>query len=47
MEYLKFIPEECIENFHTGQIVKGIVKNIRNYGVFVEIGDGITRTFAY
>lgn len=25
-----------------GQVVNGIVKNIRNYGVFVEIGAGVT-----
>ena len=25
-----------------GQVVKGIVKNIRKYGVFVEIGAGVT-----
>ena len=30
------------ENLTQGQIVKGIVKNIRNYGVFVEIGAGVT-----
>ena len=30
------------ENLQPGQIVKGIVKNIRKYGVFVEIGAGVT-----
>ncbi|MBR2289880.1 MAG: 30S ribosomal protein S1 [Clostridia bacterium] len=30
------------ENLKEGQIVKGIVKNIRKYGVFVEIGAGVT-----
>lgn len=30
------------ENLEEGQIVKGIVKNIRKYGVFVEIGAGVT-----
>ena len=30
------------ENLEPGQIVKGIVRNIRNYGVFVEIGAGVT-----
>ena len=30
------------DNLKPGQIVKGIVKNIRNYGVFVEIGAGVT-----
>ena len=30
------------DNLHPGQIVRGIVKNIRNYGVFVEIGAGVT-----
>ena len=30
------------ENLEPGQIVKGIVKNIRKYGVFVEIGAGVT-----
>lgn len=30
------------QNLKPGQIVKGIVKNIRNYGVFVEIGAGVT-----
>ena len=30
------------ENLQEGMIVKGIVKNIRNYGVFVEIGAGVT-----
>jgi DNA-directed RNA polymerase subunit E'/Rpb7 len=35
------------ENLEPGMIVKGIVKNIRNYGVFVEIGAGVTRAFTY
>jgi ribosomal protein S1 len=35
------------ENLKPGMIVKGIVKNIRNYGVFVEIGAGVTRAFTY
>ena len=30
------------ENLKPGQVVKGIVKNIRKYGVFVEIGAGVT-----
>lgn len=30
------------ENLSIGSKVKGIVKNIRNYGVFVEIGAGVT-----
>lgn len=30
------------ENLRVGQVVKGIVKNIRNYGVFIEIGAGVT-----
>ena len=30
------------ENLKPGQIVKGIVKNIRKYGVFIEIGAGVT-----
>lgn len=30
------------ENLEVGTVVKGIVKNIRNYGVFVEIGAGVT-----
>lgn len=29
------------ENLKSGQIVNGIIKNIRNYGVFVEIGAGV------
>ena len=29
------------ENLHSGMIVKGIVKNIRKFGVFVEIGGGV------
>ena len=28
--------------YKLGQVVKGIVKNIRKYGVFVEIGAGVT-----
>lgn len=35
------------ENLKVGTVVKGIVKNIRNYGVFVEIGAGVTRTYTY
>lgn len=30
------------ENLKPGQVVKGMVKNIRKYGVFVEIGAGVT-----
>jgi len=30
------------ENLKSGQIVNGIIKNIRKYGVFVEIGAGVT-----
>lgn len=30
-----------------GDVVNGIVKNIRPYGVFVEIGGGIVRTITY
>jgi small subunit ribosomal protein S1 len=30
------------ENLKPNQVVKGIVKNIRKYGVFVEIGAGVT-----
>ena len=42
----KKVNEEALEwmneNLKPGQIVKGIVKNIRNYGVFIEIGAGVT-----
>ena len=31
-----------IENLQVGENVKGIVKNIKPYGAFVDIGDGIS-----
>lgn len=47
----KMAHEEALEwmkeNLKVGSKVKGIVKNIRNYGVFVEIGAGVTRTYTY
>ncbi len=35
------------DNLQVGSVIKGIVKNIRKYGVFVEIGAGVTRTNSY
>lgn len=41
----KRVQEEVLdwakENLKTGTVVKGIVKNIRKFGVFVEIGGGV------
>ena len=30
-----------------GMVINGIIKNIRKFGAFVDIGGGITRAFAY
>ena len=35
------------EELQVGNVVCGIVKNIRPFGAFVEIGGGIVRTFTY
>ena len=47
----KAVKEEALvwvkEELKTGNIVCGIVKNIRPFGVFVEIGGGIVRTLTY
>ena len=40
MELKKFIPVEENESLKVGQIVEGTIKNIRNYGAFVEIKNG-------
>ena len=40
LEYKKFIPTNWNEELKEGQIVEGTVKNIRNYGAFIEIEKG-------
>ena len=40
LEYRKFIPLDGNKKLEEGQIVEGTVKNIRNYGAFVEIENG-------
>lgn len=42
MECKRFIPVNWNEDLKEGQIVEGIVKNIRHYGAFIEIEDGMT-----
>ena len=42
MECKRFIPVNWNEDLKEGQIVEGIVKNIRHYGAFIEIEGGMT-----
>ena len=42
MIYKKFIPNERNNSFKIGDIVSGIVKNIKPYGAFVELESGVT-----
>ena len=37
----KFISENGIEELHEGDIVEGVVKNIRPFGAFIEIRNGV------
>ena len=41
MRVQKFISENEIEGLHEGDIVEGIVKNIRPFGAFIEISNGV------
>lgn len=47
----KEVKEEALEwvknDLKVGNIVSGIVKNMRPFGAFVEIGGGIVRTYTY
>lgn len=41
MRVQKFISENGIEELKKGDVVEGIVKNIKPFGAFIEISDGI------
>ena len=47
----KNVQEEALswakENLKPGMVVNGIVKNMRKFGAFVEIGGGLVRTTSY
>ena len=47
----KAVKEEALEwakrDLENGNIVCGIVKNIRPFGAFIEIGGGVVRAFTY
>ena len=42
MKYQKFFPTNWNDNLKQGDIVKGTVTNIKPYGAFIELEDGIT-----
>jgi DNA-directed RNA polymerase subunit E'/Rpb7 len=44
-----FAAQKTLENLEEGKIVEGVVKNITDYGAFVDLGgiDGLMRYYRY